>query len=184
MVMRAFWAHPVNDILNGLYDESLRYMYLGDSFVFEAVGLAADRAGEVDVLAQFVMMMRARTIETDVVALRSVALIVAMGVFEADAVFLFARTIVEGVEQVVIDEKGEGTEDCAPIDGRQQTFEVGHGEGVVEVNERLPDHDAHSSGAHVVVLQVLGNLVVHIHYYILWGARPRFFSMLMTIQGA
>ena len=51
MVMRAFWAHPVNDILNGLYDESLRYMNLGDSFVFEAVGLAADRAGEVDVLA-------------------------------------------------------------------------------------------------------------------------------------
>jgi hypothetical protein len=90
MMMCAFGAHPVNDILNGLYDESLRYMYLGDSFVFEAVGLAADRAGEVDVLAQFVMMMRARTIGTDVVALRSVALIVAMGVFEADAVFLFA----------------------------------------------------------------------------------------------
>ena len=57
-IMRAFGTHPVNDILNRLYDESLRYMYLGDSFVFEAVGLAADRAGEVDVLAKFVMMMR------------------------------------------------------------------------------------------------------------------------------
>lgn len=98
------------------------------------------------------------------VALCSVALIIAMGMFEADAVFLFARTIVEGVEKVVIDEKGEGTEDRTPIDGRQQAFEVSHGEGVVEVFERLPDHDAHGSGTHVVVLQVLGNFVVHIHY--------------------
>lgn len=56
--MRTLWAHPVNDILDRLHLESLRYMYLGDSFVFEAVGLAAGRAGEVDVLAQFVMMMR------------------------------------------------------------------------------------------------------------------------------
>lgn len=56
--MRAFGTNAVNDILNPLHLESLRYMYLGDSFVFEAVGLAADRAGEVDVLAQFVMMMR------------------------------------------------------------------------------------------------------------------------------
>ena len=117
--MRTLRAHPVNDILNGLYDESLRYMYLGDSFVFEAVGLAADRAGEVDMLAQFVMMMRARTIGTDVVTLSSVTLVVAMFVFEADAVFLFARAIVEGMQQIVIDEKGEGTEDRAPIDGRQ-----------------------------------------------------------------
>lgn len=171
MVMRAFGTNAVNDILDPLHLESLRYMYLGDSFVFEAVGLAADRAGEVDVLAQFVMMMRARTIEADVVALRSVALVIAMFVFEADAVFLFARAIVEGVEQVVIDEKGEGTEDCAPIDSRQQTFEVSHGEGIVEVTERLPDHDAHGSGAHVVVLQVLGNFVVHIHYYYIFKFR-------------
>ena len=171
MVMRAFGTNAVNDILDPLHLESLRYMYLGDSFVFEAIGLAADRAGEVDVLAQFVMMMRARAIGTDVVALCSVALVIAMGVFEADAVFLFARTIVEGVEQVVIDEKGEGTEDRAPIDGRQQTFEVSHGEGVVEVAERLPDHDAHSSGAHIVVLQVLGNFVVHIHYYYIFKFR-------------
>ena len=79
--MRTLWAHPVNDILDPLHLESLRYMYLGDSFVFEAIGLAADRAGEVDVLAQFVMMMRTRTIGTDVVALRSMALVVAMFVF-------------------------------------------------------------------------------------------------------
>ena len=59
VMMCAFGAHPVNDILNGLYDESLRYMYLGDSLIFEAIGLAAHRAGEVDVLAQFVVMMRA-----------------------------------------------------------------------------------------------------------------------------
>ena len=60
-------------------------------------------------------------------ALCGTALVVAMLVFETDAVFLFARAIVEGVEQVVIDEKGEGTEDCAPVDGRQQTFEVAVG---------------------------------------------------------
>ena len=58
MVMRTLWAHPVNDILDPLHLESLRYMYLGDSFVFEAIGLAADRAGKMDVLAQFVVMMR------------------------------------------------------------------------------------------------------------------------------
>ena len=59
MMMCAFGAHAVNDILNGLYDESLRYMYLGDSFVLEAVGLAAHRAGKMDVLAKLVMMVRA-----------------------------------------------------------------------------------------------------------------------------
>ena len=88
------------------------------------------------------------------------------------------------MQQVVIDEKGECTENRAPIHGGQQTFEVGHGEGIVKVTQRLPDEDAHGRGAHVVVLQVLGYFVVHIHYYILWGSRPRFFSMLMTIQGA
>ena len=105
------------------------------------------------------------------VTLSSVTLVVAMFVFEADAVFLFARTIVEGMQQIVIDEKGKGTENRTPIDSGQQTFEVGHGEGVVEVFERLPDHDAHGSGAHVVVLQVLGNFVVHIHYYYIFKFR-------------
>jgi len=51
VMMCAFGAHAVNDILNGFYHESLRYMYLGDSLIFEAIGLAAHRAGEVDVLA-------------------------------------------------------------------------------------------------------------------------------------
>ena len=88
------------------------------------------------------------------------AFVVAMFVFEADAVFLLARSVVEGVQQVVFDEKGESAEDGATIDGGQQTFEVGHGEGVVEVTQRPPDHDAHGRGAHVVVLQVLGNLSV------------------------
>lgn len=50
-IMRAFGTNAVNDILDPLHLESLRYMYLGDSFVFEAIGLAAHRAGEVDVLA-------------------------------------------------------------------------------------------------------------------------------------
>ena len=59
MVMRTLRAHPVNDILDPLHLESLRYMYLGDSFVFEAIGLAADRAGEMHVLAQIMLMMRA-----------------------------------------------------------------------------------------------------------------------------
>lgn len=112
------------------------------------------------------------------------AIVVAMLVFEADAVFLLARSVVERMQQVVFDEKGEGAEDGAAIDSGQQTFEVGHGEGVVEVTQRLPDKDAHGRWVHVVVLQVLGNFVVHIHYYILWGSRPRFFSILMTIQGA
>jgi len=99
-------------------------------------------------------------------ALCCVAIVVAMLVFEADAVFLLARSVVEGVEQIMFDEKGEGAENRAPIHGGQQTFEVGHGEGIVKVTQRLPDEDAHGRGAHVVVLQVLGYFVVHIHYYI------------------
>ena len=63
-------------------------------------------------------------IKTDLMALRLTALVIAMFMFEADAVLLFARTIVEGVEQVVIDEKGGSTENRAPIDSGQQAFEV------------------------------------------------------------
>lgn len=95
--------------------------------------------------------------------------------FETDAIFLFARAIIEGVEQVVFDEKCQGAENRAPIDGGKQPFEVGHGEGIVEILERLPDQDADSSGPYVVVLQVLGYFFVH---------RFFFFSILMTIQGA
>jgi hypothetical protein len=62
------------------------------------------------------MMMCARAIETDVLTFVSLAIVVTMDMFEADAVFLLARTIVEGMKQIMLYEKGEGTEDGASID--------------------------------------------------------------------
>ncbi len=95
-------------------------MYLGDSLVFQAKGFPANGASEVHVLAQFVMM-GALPIETNVLATRLISFVVAMSplvksersMFETDAIFLFARTIVEGGEQVMIDEKSWGAEDSA-----------------------------------------------------------------------
>ena len=49
--MSALRAHSMNNVLNGLYFESLGYMYLGDSFVFEAIGFATNRACEMYMLA-------------------------------------------------------------------------------------------------------------------------------------
>lgn len=95
--MRAFWADSVNDILYGLHLESFGYMYFGDSLVFQAKGFPANGASEVHVLAQFVVM-GALAIEANVLAFVLLAFVVAMFVFEADAVFFFARTIVEGVK--------------------------------------------------------------------------------------
>ena len=96
-------------------------MYLGDSLVFQAKGFPANGASEVHVLAQFVMM-GALSIEANVLASGLLSFVVAMlsplvkserSMFETDAIFLFARTIVEGGEQVMIDEKSWGAEDSA-----------------------------------------------------------------------
>lgn len=89
------------------------------------------------------------------------ALVVAMFMLEANAVFLFTRTVIESVEQIVFDEKGKGTEDGAAIDGWQQSFEVGHGKSVVEGLDGLPDHDTHGSGSYVMILQMLGYIFIH-----------------------
>ncbi len=159
--MSALRTHPVNDILNRFNLESLRYVNLGDSLIFEAIGLAADRACEMHVLAEFVVMMSTASVEAGVMAFLLLAVVVAMLMLQTDAVFLFARTIVKGVQQVVLYEKSKGAEDGAAVHGRQQSFEVGHREGVVEILERLPDHDAHGRGAHVMILQMLGYFVVH-----------------------
>ena len=102
--MCAFGADSMNDILYGLHLESLGYMYLGDSLVFQAKGFSANGASEVHVLAQFVMM-GALSIETNVLASGLLTFFVAMGMFETDV--LFARTIIGSVQQVVFDEKGK-----------------------------------------------------------------------------
>ena len=173
----------MNDILYGLHLESFGYMYFGDSLVFQAKGFPANGASEVHVLAQFVVM-GALSIEAKVLASGLLSFVVAMlfplvkserSMFEADAVLLFARTIIKGVQQVVFDEKCQGAENRAPIDGGKQPFEVGHGEGIVEILECLPDQDANSGGPYVVVLQVLGYFFVHRFFC---------FNILMTIQGA
>jgi hypothetical protein len=91
-------------------------MYLGDSLVFQAKGFSANGASEVHVLAQFVMM-GALSIEANVLATRLLSFFVAMGMIETDAILFFARTIIEGVEQIVLDEKCQGAENRAPIDG-------------------------------------------------------------------
>lgn len=143
----------------------------------------------MDVLAEFVLMMSAASVEAGVMALILPAIVVTMHMFQTDAVLLFARTIVEGMEQIVLDKKGKRTEDGAAVYGRQQPFDVSHGEGIVEVLERLPDHNAHGCRPHVMVLQMLSYFVVHGLGVMVWGLwvmgyRLRFLSILMTIQGA
>lgn len=75
--MCAFGADSMNDILYGLHLESLGYMYLGDSLVFQAKGFSANGASEVHVLAQFVMM-GALSIEANVLASGLLSFVVAM----------------------------------------------------------------------------------------------------------
>ena len=77
VVMRAFWADSMNDILYGLHLESFGYMYLGDSLVFQAKGFSANGASEVHVLAQFVVM-GALSIEANVLASGLLSFVVAM----------------------------------------------------------------------------------------------------------
>ena len=125
VVMCAFGADSMNDILYGLHLESFGYMYFGDSLVFQAKGFSTNGASEVHVLAQFVVM-GALSIEAKVLASGLLSFVVAMlsplvkserSMFETDAIFLFARAIIEGVEQIVLDEKCQGAENRAPIDG-------------------------------------------------------------------
>ena len=75
--MCAFGADSMNDILNGLNLESLGYMYLGDSLVFQAKGFSANGASEVHMLAQFVVM-GALSIEANMPATRLLSFVVAM----------------------------------------------------------------------------------------------------------
>ena len=77
VVVRAFRADSMNDILNGLHLESFGYMYLGDSLVFQAKGFSANGASEVYVLAQFVVM-GALSIEANVLASGLLSFVFAM----------------------------------------------------------------------------------------------------------
>ena len=77
VVMRAFRADSMNDILYGLHLEPFGYMYLGDSLVFQAKGFSANGASEVHVLAQFVMM-GALSIEANVLASGHLSFVVTM----------------------------------------------------------------------------------------------------------
>ena len=96
-------ADALNEILHMLDLESLWYLYRRDFLCAEAEGAATDGAGEVDVLAFLV----------------GVVVVVGIGmlVFVADAVFLLSAAIVDGVEQVVLDEEHQGTEEGASIHG-------------------------------------------------------------------
>ena len=77
VIMCAFRADSMNDILYGLHLESFGYMYLGDSLVFQAKGFSANGASEVYVLAQFVMM-GALPIEANVLASGLLSFVVAI----------------------------------------------------------------------------------------------------------
>ena len=77
VVMRAFRADSMNDILYGLHLESFGYMYLGDSLVFQAKGFSTNGASEVHVLAQFVVM-GALSIEANVLASGLLSFVFAM----------------------------------------------------------------------------------------------------------
>ena len=94
-------ADALNEVLRMQDLESLWYLYRRDFLCAEAEGAATDGAGEVDVLALLV----------------GVVVVVGIGmlVFVTDAVFLLSAAIVDGVEQVVLDEEHQGTEEGASI---------------------------------------------------------------------
>lgn len=94
-------ADALNEVLRMQDLESLWYLYRRDFLCAEAEGAATDGAGEVDVLAFLVGVV--------------VVVGLTMLVFVTDAVFLLSAAIVDGVEQVVLDEEHQGAEEGASI---------------------------------------------------------------------
>lgn len=103
------------------------------------------------VLAEFVMMT-AGSVGAGVTAFVLLAVIVAMGMLQTDAVFLLSRAIVEGMQQALLNKEGQGTKDRAAVHSGQQAFEVCHREGIVEVLEGFPDHDTYGSRSYVMIV--------------------------------
>ena len=108
--MSAFCTDAVNDILNILDYESFRNMYLGDSFFFEAIGLATDSAGEMHMLAGGMMVLAFA-----VPAFAILPFVVTVGMFATDAVFLFASAVIECMQQIVFDEERQCTKERALV---------------------------------------------------------------------
>ena len=146
------------DILHVQYLESLWYVYLGDLFVLEAIGMATLRTGDVYVLTVRVWMFFVMLV------LGSVAMSVAVLV-TAHTILLLARSVVERMEQRLVCKERERTEDRGAVNRRQQAFEVAQGKGVVESEQRTPDKNTHGRGTNPMVVHNLSYLFV-VHHQI------------------
>lgn len=100
------------DILHVQYLESLWYVYLGDLFVLEAIGMATLRTGDVYVLTVRVWMFFVMLV------LGSVTMSVAVLV-TAHTILLLARSVVERMEQRLVCKERERTEDRGAVNRRQ-----------------------------------------------------------------
>ena len=165
--MCAFGADAADDVLDVLYLESLRNMNLGDSFVFEAIGTATYRTGDMYVLAALVVMVLMSVVSITVCvtaccAVSSRAYAAVMAALLADAVLLLSGPIVKRMQQVVLDKERQRAEDGAAVNGGEYSLNVGHGKGIVEGNERAPYQYAYGSGPYAMLLQQKSCLFVHV----------------------
>lgn len=114
--------------------------------VFQAKGLAATLAGEVDVSAMDVCVF-----------------LVVMFVTTAKAVFARARSVVNLVQQLLFREETQRTEDAAPIHLGQHLLYIAQCEGLMLTAHLAPYEYAYGGGAYAMGLQVLFCLFA-LHY--------------------
>lgn len=100
----------------------------GDGVVFEAIGVTASGAGEMDVV--------------EVVAVFATA----------DAILEDARAIVNFMEKLVLGEEFEGTENAGAVHVGEPFLDIGKGEGFGTVLDGSIDEDADSGGTDAVML--------------------------------
>ncbi len=60
-------------------------------------------------------------------------------VLMTDTVLLLAAAVVDGVEQVLLDEECEGAEDRASVNSRKDTFQVGQSKCKIKSSNLFPD---------------------------------------------
>ena len=115
-------AGAFDDIFGIFHKEALRQAHQRYGIVFEAVGLATLRACEVNMV--------------------EVAVVFAA----AHAIFLLPSTIIDSMQQVMVSEELQSTEDAGAVHVGQQTLHVGEREGLALLTGILPHQYAHCSG--------------------------------------
>lgn len=127
--LSAIRAYTFHHILIVIWHKPVGQSHYRNCLVFKAVGLAASGAGKVDVV--------------EVVATFATA----------HAVFADARAVVNLVEQVMLSEKAQGTEDAGAVHVGQPLFGVGKRKSLGAMLHGSIYEDADSGGAYAVMLQ-------------------------------